>query len=142
FLQEYETEGVVQREFLEVPPGFENISIKWFENNRWLAAAHTAHLHWQLSDTRFLLIERVVDAIVCLQRSVRSEVGEPDFCVTAWMEELTRSEQPSLYPWRVIVETSNPKRLADHLGPLSNWLGVGVDLAPRTRIRKLGICRR
>lgn len=140
FLQQVESEGVVTREFLEVPPGFGDLPMRYFEGNRWSAAAHTAHLRWQLSDNRLLLTERVVDAIVYLQR-LTPKLDDGDFSVTVRLGDVKRPGKINIFPWRVIVETSNPTPIAKHLSLVSDWLGIGVDLVPATEIQSLGICR-
>jgi hypothetical protein len=138
FLREYGSEGVVRREFIETPAGFDNVRVNEFEGDRRSAASHTAHLYWQLSDDRLLLLERVIDSIVCLQR-IRAE-EDTDFLITARLAAVPERAGTSLYPWRIIIETSNPVRLSEHLRPLAEWLGIGVDFAPQTLTHNLGAC--
>lgn len=138
FLREYESEGVVRREFIEIPAGFQDVRPREFEGDRRSAAAHTAHLHWQLSDNRFLLLERLVDGIVCLQRTWGKD--DPDLFVTVRLAALPGRVHTSLYPWRAVVETSSPIKIAEQLKPLSEWVGIGVDLARQVPTRNLGAC--
>src|SRR6266581_8511090 len=79
FLNEYGPDRLVRAEFLEVPPGLENPRLREFATNE-AAAAYTAHLRWQLQDDRYLLLERVVDALVCL-RGETPRIEELSFTV-------------------------------------------------------------
>jgi len=137
FLGDTGITGVVRTEFLESPSTLKETEGRSFDDNRAAAAAHTAHLYWQLHDDRLLLMERLMDGIVSLQRS---EPKADDLQVTAILAPVRSKIDGNTYPWRAVLHTANPGRIYEYLQSIREWIGIGVDLLPPIGSRPLGHC--
>jgi hypothetical protein len=139
FVQDSGRTGVVPREFLECPPSLGGeVRGRSFEDDRPAAAAHTALLWWQLQDDRLLLMERLVDALVCLQRI---KFRQTRFQFTAVLAPVRGKTGKGVYPWRAVLHTADYELLERELAPMGEWLGIGVDIRPPIPNHPLGRCR-
>src|SRR5688572_12122466 len=129
--------GVVQEEFVELPPQQEPFPRHRFGENRVAAAYHTAILNWQLADDRYVLLERVIDAMVSLQRQQPGATPPADLlfsarlCPTDW-------RQRNAPPPRVVIEAARPPQFEKYLDGLRDCLGV--ELQPLLETKPLGAC--
>lgn len=152
FLRENLTdEGLARTEFLEIPPGMEELADgrrllpRDFTDDRAAGIAHAAHLRWQLRDDRFLLLERAMDGIVCLQRLRQSE---RDHAVVARLvaasERALRAGDRAgevAFPWAVRVETTRREHMRLLFEPLIDWVGITIQVGRLSAVTPLGACR-
>jgi hypothetical protein len=137
--------GFVRQEFLEAPPKFELAETRSLADTPPEAYAQTVRLRWQLKADELLLLERVIDAIVTFKRlkspvSTQREQFDEYLCVK--VEHLGRvSRERGLFPWRVIIETDNPTFYKEVFHSLSDWVGIGIDLAPANKVELFGQCQ-
>jgi hypothetical protein len=146
-------------EFLEVPPTFRARDLRERDlravelEKPEERAGQMARLQWQLSADHLLLAERVVDAIVAHARTLgngespsgpsrtwRSNyLGEYPLVRISSHDDRLASE--GLFPWKVIIETDAPSFVQAALLEAREWFGIGVEIAPRRRIRLFGKCQ-
>jgi hypothetical protein len=133
----------LRQEFLEIPPTFEFVEPRSFADILPEAYAQTVRLKWQLSSNELLLLERLIDAVVVLKRSkarppLQENYEEP---LSIKIEYLGRSfRERGFFPWRAVIETDNPEFYREAFHSLSDWLGIGVDLAPTQKVLLFGQC--
>ncbi len=131
-------QGRVRREYIEVPPHLEGLEpLAFGDNDDFAMSWHAAHLRWQLSHPRFLLAERVVDALVSQRRLSRSEAIGP----------LTVSLVPSRerglegFDWLALVETGESAFRESMQFPGNDaWFGLRVERERPREVRALGHC--
>jgi hypothetical protein len=130
----------LRREFIEIPPSFPIVERRALADNVPEAIGQTVRLRWQLDTDELLLIERVVDAIVLLKRTERNLFADeiPLIRLAPLRKSLVRKDY---FPWKVVVETDHPMIYERFLYDIQDWLGIGVDTAPRRKIKPLGICQ-
>lgn len=144
FLKELAWSENLPIEFIEVPPGFKQPKIREFAEDQVAPYWHSAHLKWQLKADRFLLAERVSDAVECIRRTDYPEgLAGPEgntlpIASSILIEPQTGSK--GTVPWRVVIETSFGSLLKEKLYPIRNWLGVDVTFHPATVNHLLGKC--
>jgi hypothetical protein len=129
FLREFR-EGNVPVEFLEVPPTLE-MPRGWqrrFGEDSVSAAWHASRLRLQLRRDRHLLIERVVDALVCLYRAER--ITADTLPITVRLDRIPRRAGKGLYPWRAVLMCTHPDELCDSFKQyaIADSIGIGVDV--------------
>lgn len=146
-----ESRRALPMEFLEVPPAFRSrelsgTSIEGYDER----AGQMARLRWQLKSDHLLLVERVVDAIVASRRILGPERKLYDqspqpFSIEYPLVRLSaydsRLDSRGLFPWKVVIESDRPLRDFQVISDMNDWLGIGVDLAPRRRVRLFGRCQ-
>jgi len=93
---------------------------------RW---AQMVLLRWQLQFDELLLAERLLDALVVLNRLRGVVLPAVHIFPTA-----------SDFRWKVVIETDLPEQYEYWLFGLRDWLGIRVDVAPARLIRALGHC--
>jgi len=121
------------QEFLEVPPDLtESISLRFFGRERVDAAWHATRLQLQLNDHKLLLLERVTDALVCHHRA--GSIRDDEFPVRVYLEPNRVASKH--YPWRAVVVSQSPGSIFTALRPISEWLGIGVEIVEPTAARK------
>jgi hypothetical protein len=127
-------------EFVEVPPTFSAMesresAIESLDER----AGQMARLRWQVKADQFLLAERVVDTILASRRYLQGSFssGLPLIRLTCFESQLASR---GLFPWKVVIETSQPEADSSAILQASEWLGIGVDFAQRRRIRPFGRC--
>jgi hypothetical protein len=132
-LRRYSEGAGVSLEFIETPPGFESIPLREYGQRDtarfWLAS----RLEIQLEKQETLLLERVTDAFVCLERLQR--ITREDFPYLIRLERLPARRRQELFPWKVVVSCDAPNRLFPHFSDpeTRNWLGIGIDFTSRNR---------
>ena len=93
-------------------------------------------LSQQLAESQYLLIERVVDALICFFRARKLTVSEFPTCV--YLDSLPGRKRLRLgkFPWRVVMAVSNPLAIKQLFANQSmrEWLCIGVDVIPARRI--------
>jgi hypothetical protein len=140
-------DGVLRREFLEIPPEMDGFELRSLANYRGEAFAQMARLRWQMGAHERLLIERLVDAVVIFQRqagSVRWSNIPRALAVEDPLVRLHRDkslERKGLFPWKAIIETEAPQVYMRVLAPIRDWLAIGVEFAPKSRPRLLAKCQ-
>lgn len=139
--------GYLRREFLEVPPEAGGVERRFLDDTPTEAFGQMARLRWQLGSEELLLIERLVDAIVVFKRQDAALKQEQTKTASAEDYPLVKlepldekAEANGLFPWKAVIETSDPEYFRKRLAPLQGWLGIGVDLAPRREINLTGRC--
>lgn len=146
-LREAGPDGVLRREFLEIPPEMDGIEQRSLANYREEASAQMARLHWQMGADERLLIERLVDAVVIFQRQAgsvrwsnipRAFAAEDPLIRLHWDKSLERKQ---LFPWIAIIETEAAQDYMRVLGPIRDWFAIGVKFAPKSRPRLLAKCQ-
>jgi hypothetical protein len=122
------------RRFIEVPP--EHASPRpWAPNHD--PGIESILLERECRTAELLLLGRACDAVESVLRKAAG--GE-----TTSFEELVEDTQPRvtlrplplllrrlrprLYPWRVVLRTTDRALFVRHLSGLDDWLGVGVDV--------------
>jgi len=140
--------GYLRSEFLEIPPQIRGVERAFLDNTPSEAFGQMARLRWQLGADELLLIERLVDAIVVLKRREaalrvnNTETVSADDYPLVKLEPLGEgAEAQGKFPWKAVIETSDPDYFRRTLTPLNEWLGIGVDLAPRQKIKLTGRCQ-
>jgi hypothetical protein len=140
-LAEVGAEGVLRREFLEIPPGMENVRTRTFADNLPEALGQMARLRWQLEADELLLAERLVDAIVLLRRQgARYPPPTTESYPLVKLEPLGAAGRDDLFPWKAVIETDEQEFYVQTLKPLQEWLGLGVDFAPRRSVKLFRQC--
>ncbi|MCC5902747.1 MAG: hypothetical protein JJT87_12585 [Halomonas sp.] len=140
FIREFGDRKSFPLEFLERPPEFTQIASRQFEDDGVTGAWHAARLRDELTDDRYLLAGRVIDAITCLQRT--GQLSEKDSPSSIRLEPLeSRFGQHKMFPWRVVIESAAHERICRLLEPLQRWFGVGVDFAKPMAIIPYGMCK-
>ena len=112
-------------------------------------ATHAISLRWQLGDERLLLLARASDAVEVL---IENEARANDTPVE-WMLDRTqpvvtvqplwrllRRARPELYPWRIVILTTDPAFFRERMQKLAKWLGIGVDIAKSGPVRPQASC--
>jgi hypothetical protein len=133
-LRRFSDENGVPLEFIERPPGLEDIRLREYGRQDpvryWLAS----RLALQLERDENLLLERVTDAFVCLERLQRITPDEFPYLIR--LERLGSAEwNDDAFPWKVVVCCDEPLQLAEHFGDpaIQTWLGIGVDFISQKR---------
>lgn len=130
----------LSREFIETPPNSPSIEPRSLLDNVREAIGQIVRLRWQLEDDELLLIERVVDAIMLLKRQEKELfAGELPLIRLEPMEK--RLVRQGYFPWKVVVETNQPAIYKNFLYEIHDWLGIGIDVAPRRKITQFGLCQ-
>ena len=132
-LKELDSRGVVFKEFIEVPPALSDVTGEMqepFESDESEPFWHTALLSLQQESDQHLLVERVTDTIVCLERLRLIKWAE--FPSNIRLERITRGLNSRKFPWRVVIATNHPKPLESWFGKteVRDWIGIGIDLVP------------
>jgi hypothetical protein len=133
-LREVNDRGVVFQEFIEVPPDLQiavNPSAQAFGDDESEPFWHTALLSIQQESDQHLLIERVTDAVVCLERA--GFISREQFPSNIRLERLpSGAAGGDKFPWRVVIATDHPEKLEAWLGTRAarEWVGIGIDLVP------------
>jgi len=120
-------------EFIEVPPVYlYSLRDERFERNVdeervsywWLA-----RLRMQLSETHYLLTERVTDLIVALFRAGRLRPHQYPSLI--FVERVKHQQNDGMFPWQVVIETNYPEAIADWFlnDEVRDWIGIGVQLS-------------
>ncbi len=127
--------GPLRAEFLEQQTFLPDIQRASFSDDEASGLWHALHLRWQVANPEWLLAERVADVVTLFSRSSDSKSSESPW-YAVHLAPLPRKLQSkgSLFPWRVIVESSADNRLVEQLrealrsnSELRNWIGIGVD---------------
>jgi hypothetical protein len=145
-LAEAGPDGVLRREFLEIPPQMDGLERRFLADYREEASAQMARLRWQMRADERLLIERLVDAIVIFQRQARSAPWSNIPLAFAVEDPLIRLhcdkslERKGLFPWKAIIETEAPQVYMRVLAPIRDWFAIGVEFAPKSFPRLLAKC--
>lgn len=132
-------------EFIELPPGLSgelnfdaNRSFDDF-NERPNPYWWLARLRIQLSESHYLLTERVTDLVVAL---LRANLIEPrEYPASIRVEKIQDKKHSDLFPWQVIIETYYPDNIAKWFRreEVRSWIGIGVQLfIPRDRVSASG----
>jgi hypothetical protein len=138
-----------QFRFIEMPPQLERVS-KAYEDDALDFDAQAELLRWQAQAPELLLLSRVGDAVLAvlqartlLERIAFAEVVDATNPVVSIrpLPRILRRLRPALFPWRVVVATTEPKRLCNELALLRGWSGIGVDVVAGKRVHALGACR-
>jgi hypothetical protein len=132
-IKEVDNRGVVFQEFLEIPPVLSNELDRVrqpFESDESDPFWHTALLSLQQESDQHLLVERVTDTIVCLQRS--GWITPAEFPSHIRLEPIPSGMRGDQFPWRVVIATDHPVPLEKWLRypGIQYWLGIGIDLVP------------
>jgi len=135
FLNEFR-EGIdgVPIEFIDVPRELKVESRRFGQDDSsrfW----HASRLFLQLQSDHYLLLERVTDSLVCLQRDGR--LKSDDFPISVRLEKKLNWRSQKLLPWRVVIVTTKPRALKELILALDigNWLGIEIAfLRPARRL--------
>jgi hypothetical protein len=104
------------------------------------AIGQTVRLRWQLELDELLLIDRVVDAILLLKRHEKDLFANEVPLIR--LERLRKSlVRRGYFPWKVVVETDQPTIYKRFLFGIHDWLGIGIDTAPKRKITQFGFCQ-
>lgn len=126
FLNEFPEGTGVPIEFIDVPGGLE-VERRRFEQENASRFWHASRLRLQLRSDQYLLLERVTDALVCMQRGGR--LKEDDFPISIRLKRTRDWLSRKSFPWRIVVTTVKPrilKKLILELG-IGDWLGIGIE---------------
>ncbi|MGF6126969.1 hypothetical protein QF019_002178 [Pseudomonas frederiksbergensis] len=132
-LEEHENSDYPGAELIEIPPGYAyQLRDDRYERNSdeerasywWLA-----RLRMQLSETHYLLTERVTDLIVTLFRA--GQLRPDQFPSLIFVERVQHQENDDLFPWQVVIETNSPEAITQWFvdKEVSEWIGIGVQLS-------------
>ncbi|MEO6679087.1 MAG: hypothetical protein ABIO21_17155, partial [Pseudomonas sp.] len=132
-LAEFENSDYPKTEFIEVPPEIstslrddrpetnleEDINSYWWR----------ARLRMQLSETHYLLTERVTDLIVAMFRA--GKIKKDQYPSLIFVERLEGHAHDDLFPWQVVIETRFPEAITNwvQLPQVRNWVGIGIQLS-------------
>ena len=106
-------------------------------------------LAWQLQAPELLLLGRAGEAVLAMLDAEADTQGvdlntvvreiQPVVSIRPlpWLLARTR---PSLFPWRVVVTTRAPEFMRARFESLSDWIGVGVDVAQGGTVQDLARC--
>lgn len=141
-----ELRTVPVREYIETIPGFETTSSSALLDTPYAACGQAARLIWQLREPHFALTERVSDLIATVGRQVTSgrarRDGSPFEYPTLRLESLDESEYGNrVFPWVVVVETSNFEPYRAIIEGVKDWLGIAVAIGPARRVELFGNCK-
>lgn len=131
------------QEFIELPPEIKPSQLRVFNlndgNDRVELTYHIVNLKSELKHKKYLLAGRINDVITCLNRTGLL-APKDDFSMLYLDSIPLYLDKNNLYPWRVVIDTSNYDKLLEILSLLDNWLGIGVDflLGPKKKIIKFG----
>ncbi len=133
FLAEFADTPGVPIEFIEVPPGLE-IRRREFARDEGSPFWRAARLHLQPENNESLLLERVTDVLVYLERI--GDITPEDFPISIRLERRGNARAPRHFQRRVIAETTKPRRLRSLFKQPSirEWLGIGVEF-----VRPIGL---
>jgi hypothetical protein len=132
FLNEFRESAGVPIEFIDVP-GELHVERRRFEQDDASRFWHASRLRLQLRSDHYLLLERVTDALVCMQKDGR--LKENDFPISLRLKRTPDWLARKSLPWRVVVTTVKPrmlKKLILELG-ISDWLGIGIEFVKPAR---------
>jgi hypothetical protein len=124
-------DGAATLEFIERPPGSQEVPLRRFGREDPARFWLMSRLHLQLEREQYLLLERVTDAFVCLERLER--ITPEQFPYLIRLEPLPAIKGRENFPWRVVVACDEPDELFPHFSDpaVRRWLGVGVDFVSR-----------
>lgn len=126
FLNEFRQSRGIPIEFIEVP-GELKVEQRRFPEDDASRFWHASRLHLQLRSDHYLLLERVTDALVCLQRAGRLNTEE--FPISVRLERSSYARSRQSLPWRVVITAFKPTTLKELMLALDiqDWLGIGID---------------
>ncbi len=135
---EGQSDDAPSRLVVEAPPNKDYGAESGHLEDRAERFAQFARLRWQLNSTAMLLLERVTDTIF---HSLR-EIGFPgeylDFTIK--LQPVDVKDSTNLFPWRVVIYTHNQEFFTRQIIPLSDWLGIGVDIDEPSVLTLAGRC--
>lgn len=132
FLTEFPRSAGVPVEFIDVPPGIE-VAQRRFPEDDASRFWHAARLRLQLDADHYILLERVTDALVCLERA--DKLSPDEFPIDIHLERLPHRRSRIEFPWRVVITTPNPSQLKELVFSLGiqDWLGIGIEFVRPVR---------
>jgi hypothetical protein len=130
-LRQYSFDNGLALEFIERPPGTQDAAPRELSSEDPARFWLVSRLRLQLEKDQYLLLERVTDALVWLERLGR--ITPQQFPYSIRLERLSAREAGENFPWKVVVACDEPEKLFLHLADpaMRNWLGVGVDFISR-----------
>jgi hypothetical protein len=135
-LRQYSREDGIALEFIERPPGSRDVVLRELRNEDPARFWLISRLRMQLENDQYLLLERVTDALVCLERLGR--ITPEQFPYLIRLEKSSAGKAENTFPWRVVVACDEPDKVFVHFdnSEMREWLGVGVDFVSRRATRK------
>jgi len=129
-IERFSSEGGIGLEFIEHPPGLENVRAREFPLNDVARYWHASRLNLQLEDDGFRLLERVTDTFVCLQRAGRISADQFPYAIHLQRKS---AKTKLIAPWLAVISSDEPDVLFKVLEDLEirDWLGIGIDFVSR-----------